>query len=135
MEGLYDYVKSVRYRWRGRAMILDTGGKVIAHPEYEKNYDGEIDGVGIIIKTQRGFCNYTDSLGRKWMAGVTFFAPKNWVIAVTGLSEDILQSYRRMQYLFLGITFLCVILCLAGFSYFIRRLVLHVHSKARKGFI
>jgi len=132
-EGLFEYVKSLRLKWRGQAMILSTDGRIIAHPEFYKEEPvEELLGASKIIRIKSGYGEFRDMTDNTWCSGVRFFAPKEWIIAVTASEKEILRPYRRLVLEISIALMLNLILGYIAMAYLIKRLSMSVRSTARR---
>jgi len=132
LRGFYEQIKSMQLRWRGKAAIFSMKHQVVAHPLFETELIGNIPGAVDIIECGDGVCEFSDSLDRKWIAGVITFQPRSWIITVFAQEQEILIHYDEFRKeMLLGAT-VVFILFTSLQIYLLRRLILRIYRSKRR---
>ncbi len=93
--GLNDFVTAYHAPAGGFGMILSiTDNRIIAHPEMSGGSLDQVPGVNKMKSVQKGSVFYEDDFGVRWRAGVSYFAPRQWIIAVTAREDEIIKEVR-----------------------------------------
>ncbi len=93
--GLNDFVTAYHAPSGGYGMILSTTeNRIIAHPEMSGGSLDRVPGASKMKSVRKGCISYEDDFGVKWRAGVSYFAPRQWIIAVTAREDEIIKDVR-----------------------------------------
>lgn len=98
-QGLTDFISAYHAPAGGYAMILSAAdGRIISHPEMSGGSLDQLPGADRMISVRQGNVTYEDSYGVRWRTGLAYFAPKQWIIAVTGREDQILKEIKAIIY-------------------------------------
>lgn len=132
LRGFYEFVKSLRLRWRGYAVILSDDQQVIAHPTHDLQTVDLVPGAVEMLASRESNCSFIDPEGKKWWAGVSYFQPWGWRIAVTAPEEEILSESRKIRNELIAFALLIIVIASVLVAMVSRRAIFHALHTARK---
>ncbi len=132
LEGFFDYVEGLRLRWRGYVTILSDEQEVIAHPMHDLASLEHVPGAAEILNCRDSVCSFRDLDGSVCWAGVTYFQPWGWRIAVVAPESEILREIQPVGHRLVGYAVLIAILAITLVVITSRRALLHALHTARK---
>ncbi|MBN1880461.1 cache domain-containing protein [bacterium] len=131
-QGLTDFISAYHAPAGGYAMILSVAdNRIVVHPERSGGTLDDLPGVDRMIAVRKGSLSYVDAFGVNWRAGVSYFAPRQWIIAVTGREDQIINEVKGRLRIIAGAASAMIFLVLVVYFRLQRALLYSFKSKTR----
>ncbi|GEM_PF-5250975 len=132
LEGFFDHIEALRLKWRGYVVILSDEQEVIAHPTHDLASMDRVPGAAEILNCRDSVCSFKDLDGSDCWAGVSYFQPWGWRIAVVASESEILLETQSVGRRLAGYALLVAIIAITLVVILSRRALLHALHTARK---